>query len=421
MKRLRKLIHVTLIWTSICLMSADPAAACRLLANRRCCCSCSCPATPPPCDEKSPPQMPATETPAPEASPSDQPRTTSTTNATRPTNTTSTPDLPSGLPVTLSPVSPTLPLTPTTNVIREPSPARSSTAPIGGTIAMPDSQPRATTGAIEIGRANADNLNTPTASAASPSTEYLRRQPADVGPPAATAVNPPAATLPSAPSGDPFAPQPLTPDLTQRQSFAAPPVAPPTATSPDREPHVSASEPTHRAPVSNNAASLATRDESSPQTTDKPLAAPAVAQPARPVATPEFPPVSDDPFAPLVSPSPVPAKTEDHADDPFAPLPSKEQPAAPLVVEPTLKKSDLLAPGADGRLPLRQWTDNSGTFNVKAKLVLILDGKVRLLKETGRTTTVAITRLSQADQTYIADAIERYGEGLVKLPQFASR
>jgi hypothetical protein len=173
--------------------------------------------------------------------------------------------------------------------------------------------------------------------------------------------------------------------------------------------------------VNTDHAPLATSDDSSPNQTDKPLAAPAVAQPAKPVATPEFPAVIDDPFAPLVSPNPVPAKTEQHADDPFAPLPAKEQPAAPQVVEPTLKKSDLLAPGADGRLPLRQWTDNSGTFNVKAKLVLILDGKVRLLKETGRTTTVAITKLSKADQTYIAEAIERYGEDLAKLHQLASR
>jgi hypothetical protein len=135
--------------------------------------------------------------------------------------------------------------------------------------------------------------------------------------------------------------------------------------------------------------------------------------------------VGDDPFSPLVSPSPVPAATETHADDPFAPLPAaptiSEKPDVPLVVEPTKTKIDVLAPGNDGRLPLREWTDNSGQFKVKAKLVLVLDGKVRLLKETGRTTTVALERLSKDDRAYVAAAIERYGEDLAKLHQFASR
>lgn len=417
MKRLRKLIHVALVWTSICLLTADPAAACRLLANRRCCCTCCCPTAPTSCDEKSPTQAPAAATPSSEASPSDQPRTTTTT-----TNPPSALDLPPGLPVTLSPVSPALSLTPNTNVIREPSSPRSSTGPTVGTVAVPDSQPQATTGPLEIGRTNTDNLNTPSASVASPTTtENQRRQPADFVPPAATVVSPPVATLPSAPTVDSIAPQPLAPGETPRQSLTEPTVAAPAATSPDREPTVSAGEPSNRAPLSTDHTPLATSDDSSPSTTGKALAAPAVAQPATPVATPEFPAVIDDPFAPLVSPSPVPAKTEEHADDPFAPLPTREQPAAPLVVEPTLKKSDLLAPGSDGRLPLRQWTDASGTFNVKAKLVLILDGKVRLLKETGRTTTVALEKLSKADQAYVAEAIERYGEDLAKLHQLASR
>jgi hypothetical protein len=143
------------------------------------------------------------------------------------------------------------------------------------------------------------------------------------------------------------------------------------------------------------------------------------------VVKPEFPTVNDDPFAPLVSPSPVPAAHETHSDDPFAPLPAapttNEKPAAPLAVEPTTKKIDMLAPGNDGRLPLREWTDNSGRFKVNAKLVLVLDGKVRLLKETGRTTTVALDRLSKDDRAYVAAAIERYGEDLAKLHQFASR
>jgi hypothetical protein len=238
-------------------------------------------------------------------------------------------------------------------------------------------------------------------------------------------VNPPAATEPATVSDDPFAPQPTTPALTPRQTFAAPGAASSTAASPDREPSVTANEPANRRTVKDDESPLTRNDEPTIGKTDKPLASPAVPQSAKPVATPEFPAVVDDPFAPVATPSPVAPKVEDHPDNPFAPLPAaparEAKPEVPLVVEPTHKKNDLLTPGSDGRLPLRQWTDNSGKFNVKAKLVLVLDGKVRLLKETGRTTTVAIDRLSKADQAYVAEAIERYGEDLAKLHQLAAR
>jgi hypothetical protein len=45
----------------------------------------------------------------------------------------------------------------------------------------------------------------------------------------------------------------------------------------------------------------------------------------------------------------------------------------------------------------RLWTDNTGRYQVTAKLVVVLDGKVRLQKETGRFTTVSFDRLSTAD------------------------
>lgn len=422
MKRLRKVIHLALVWTSICLMSADPAAACRLLANRRCC-TCCCPTTccsttPAPCDEKSPVQSPNSEKLTPEkagseASPSDQPRTTKIL------------DVPPGLPVTSAPTASDLPLSPTANVIREPSHVPSSTHPVAGNRAAPDSQPNTATGVIEIERTKSSSLDTPTSTVTSPTTaDNERRQPVDVVPPPTTAVNPPAAIEPATVAADPFAPLPTTPTLAPRQSFTAPGVTAPTAATPDREPSVTANEPANR-PTGKDDSPLTANDEPTINKSDKPLAAPTVAQPAKPVATPDFPAVSDDPFAPIAAPSPVTPKLEDHSDDPFAPLPAApaapEKPEAPLVVEPTHKKIDLLAPGSDGRLPSRQWTDNSGKFNVKAKLVLILDGKVRLLKETGRTTTVAIDRLSKADQAYVAEAIQRYGEDLAKLHQLASR
>jgi hypothetical protein len=83
--------------------------------------------------------------------------------------------------------------------------------------------------------------------------------------------------------------------------------------------------------------------------------------------------------------------------------------------------ADALTLGADGKLPVREWRDNSGQFRIKAKLVLILDGKVRLLKDTGRTTTVTLDRLSDEDRTYVSEVIGRYGNDLTTLDQLAAR
>jgi hypothetical protein len=142
------------------------------------------------------------------------------------------------------------------------------------------------------------------------------------------------------------------------------------------------------------------------------------------VTPPEFPPVSDDPFAPLTPATAAPPATQPQGDDPFAPLnpaPAAEpKPANPIVTEPAIKLKDMLLPGPDGRLPVREWTDNSGQFRIKAQLILILDGKVRLLKETGRTTTVPLDRLSTGDRTYIDQIISRYGKDLATL-QLVSR
>jgi len=60
-------------------------------------------------------------------------------------------------------------------------------------------------------------------------------------------------------------------------------------------------------------------------------------------------------------------------------------------------------------------------FRVQGRLVLILEGKVRLLKETGRTTTVPMERLSADDRAYVAGVIARYGSDLERLDQLAAR
>ncbi len=153
------------------------------------------------------------------------------------------------------------------------------------------------------------------------------------------------------------------------------------------------------------------------------VAEPDVSGTAGPVSQPAFPKTDDDPFAPIAPAAPkLPAAPA--SDDPFAPLPpaAAPSPPAPLAAEPTtLRIAEALVPGPDGRLPVREWRDNSGSFNVKARLILILDGKVRLLKESGRTTTVPVERLSPADQTYLHEIISRYGKDLTGLDKLAAR
>ena len=68
---------------------------------------------------------------------------------------------------------------------------------------------------------------------------------------------------------------------------------------------------------------------------------------------------------------------------------------------------------------MRMWNDNTGNFAVHGKLIAVLDGKVRLLKTNGRTCTVSIRRLSQADAEYVQSVVAKLGQGV--LLQLASR
>jgi hypothetical protein len=155
----------------------------------------------------------------------------------------------------------------------------------------------------------------------------------------------------------------------------------------------------------------------------KPTTAPAQPAPAAPAA-----PANDDPFAPAPGATSVPKSAEPDSDDPFAPAPparsernSRPQSTAPTALTPADKLADLVPLDAQGRLAIREWADSTGHFRVKGRLVLLLEGKVRLLKETGRTTTVPVERLSAADRAYVAEVVARYGSDLELLDQLAAR
>jgi hypothetical protein len=70
-------------------------------------------------------------------------------------------------------------------------------------------------------------------------------------------------------------------------------------------------------------------------------------------------------------------------------------------------------------LAQRQWVDDTGSFTVNARLIAILDGKVRLLKENGRTCTVRLDRLSPPDLALVEQTRARYGSGMIA--HFAGR
>ena len=49
----------------------------------------------------------------------------------------------------------------------------------------------------------------------------------------------------------------------------------------------------------------------------------------------------------------------------------------------------------------RVWIDNTGGFRTEGRLIEIQPDSVRLLKSTGKTCTVPIGRLSEADAAYV--------------------
>ncbi len=341
-----------------------------------------------------------------------------------PRPTTSHGDLPPAVSSNTTPVSPGVDVAPLPANAGEP--ARAATA---GVSTIPDTSPDTLsvnpTVNTPVERRNTTASDAPSAPA-TPTTidSAANRELTDIRPSAPATVVTPHVETPN-PSTEIASPQPLTTPLTPRQSFGATKGTEPNAPTPERASRRVKDESASQSIRKVNDTPARGSAETTRENSERPVASPAVSVPAGPVATPDFPAVSDDPFAPIAAPSPVPTNTDNHSDDPFAPLPTSpavnEKPATSLVLEPTLKKLDMLTPGSDGRLPLREWTDNTGKFNVEAKLVLIQGGKVRLLKETGRTTTVAIERLSKADRDYVTEAIGRYGEDLAKLHQLASR
>ena len=125
---------------------------------------------------------------------------------------------------------------------------------------------------------------------------------------------------------------------------------------------------------------------------------------------------ADDLFGEPAAEAAAPAADEG-LDDLFGtPEPAEAKEAAPAAAD------DLFGQAAPQQQPLgtRHWGDNTGLYAVDGRLVEILEGKVRIQKENGRTCTVEMRRLSEIDAQYVQQIAATFGSGLVG-PQLATR
>jgi len=201
-------------------------------------------------------------------------------------------------------------------------------------------------------------------------------------------------------------PAPATPPAPANTFTPAPPAAKPApmTPAPAPAPTTPAPAPTTPAPATPPAPAADVEDLfSQPETT-----------PAEPQTKPAEPAEVEDLFK---EPEAAPAKPADEVDDLFkdldAPSGNKaaasEAPAAPA--EPSKEVEDLFSeptgpmaaaePKTDAADGMRLWTDNTGEFQVRARLVVVGKTHVRLLKDTGKFTTVAYSRLSQTDLAFV--------------------
>ena len=66
---------------------------------------------------------------------------------------------------------------------------------------------------------------------------------------------------------------------------------------------------------------------------------------------------------------------------------------------------------------MRLWTDNTGNFSCRGRLVQVLNGHARLLKANGHTTTVVLGRLSARDLEFVNRQASAQHAEIVKTAQ----
>lgn len=139
-------------------------------------------------------------------------------------------------------------------------------------------------------------------------------------------------------------------------------------------------------------------------TDTKPADAPAAEPPAKPADTTPAKPADDVEDLFKETDDKKAATSEPAQEEPMNPAPSSE--VEDLFSEPTDKPSTSASlearPGeVEEASPMRLWTDNTGKYQVRARLLVVGDRHVKLLKETGKTTTVPFSRLSGNDLAFV--------------------
>lgn len=142
------------------------------------------------------------------------------------------------------------------------------------------------------------------------------------------------------------------------------------------------------------------------------------AEPSTPTAPPSEPAATEDLFGPVdeeaaTPPPATPPQAEPSGssfDDLFGPPPATDD-APPADEGETTPPADddffgslervLGEPGGLASSQLRRWVDDSGNYSCRGRLIRVLDGKVKLMKDNGRTTTVPLGRLSQRDLDFV--------------------
>ena len=190
-----------------------------------------------------------------------------------------------------------------------------------------------------------------------------------------------------------------------------------------------------------------------PPATDAPAAAPS--QPATeshddlfaPSATEETPLPVDEPATPSeaddffstpaveeapATPAEPPVSAPPTDDDLFGPPATDEKPAEEEEEKPAEEsntfddlfgeaKAVLGMPGGLASSENRRWVDNTGNFSCEGRMLQMLDGNVRILKATGRTTTVPLARLSNVDLQFVnRQASAQKAEAMGKTAQISS-
>ena len=158
------------------------------------------------------------------------------------------------------------------------------------------------------------------------------------------------------------------------------------------------------------------REEETPATDDR--YAPAE-EPSEPSDDDMFAPSTDEPSEPMPTDD-AEEPAEEPADEGFDFFDAPTGESEPATEEEPMEEEEPAAPaeqddndifggfGAILREPggfasdeLRRWVDDTGRYSCRGRLLRVLDGKVQLLKENGRTTTVTFGRLCQNDIEFI--------------------